>query len=164
MSDSFSPRRSIPVIAALLLVACTGAAHADPATDDSVGSRHEAADIEKFENDAAQADVSHDVEFYTKNLAEDWYAGASDGTFRTKQMRLAEVRDSSKTIVAKECISHLIVRLYGKTAVAQYIRSYTSHRDGECRERETIITDTFVNDDGRWVQIASHGSATHAGG
>jgi hypothetical protein len=68
--------------------------------------------------------------------------------------------DAKKIKTNSEKLSELKVRLYGNTAVATYKDTYDILIMGQRRAHTIIATDTFVNIDGEWKQVASHGSET----
>ena len=114
--------------------------------------------ISKLENDAVKADLTGDIAFYQKVLAEDWTRGDSDGTFYTKADLLKLMADTKNFKTNSEKLSDLKVRVYGNAAVATYKDTYDILIKGEHRAHTIIATDTFVKIGGEWKQLASHGS------
>ena len=114
--------------------------------------------ISKLENDAVKADLTGDIAFYQKVLAEDWTRGDSDGTFYTKADLLKLMADAKNFKTNSEKLSDLKVRVYGNAAVATYKDTYDILIKGEHRAHTIIATDTFVKIGGEWKQVASHGS------
>jgi hypothetical protein len=49
--------------------------------------------------DAAAADLSGDVSFFQRNLADDWTDGMSDGQFQTKKELISDLTDKAETCV-----------------------------------------------------------------
>jgi hypothetical protein len=68
--------------------------------------------------------------------------------------------DKKRIKTNSENLSELKVRVYGNTAVATYKDTYDIQIKGQRRAHSIIVTDTFVNMDGEWKQVASHGSET----
>ena len=114
--------------------------------------------ISNLENDGVKADLAGDPAFYQKVLAEDWTRGDSDGTYYTKADLLNLMGDKNSIKTNSEKLSGLKVRVYGDTAVATYKDTYDLLIKGEHRAHTIIATDTFVKMDGKWKQVASHGS------
>ena len=114
--------------------------------------------ITKLENDAVKADLANDSSFYEKYLADGWTGGTSRGTWDTKQLILADLKDSKNNKTNSESISDLKVRVYGDVAVATYKSTYDSIIRGKHFARTIITTDVFQRQDGEWKQIAGHSS------
>jgi phosphoenolpyruvate carboxylase len=112
--------------------------------------------ITKIENDEIKADLTNDMTFYRKILADDWMGGDSDGVWYTKADILKQLADPAKNKTNKEEISDLKVRVYGSTAIATYTDSYDALVNGEHQVRTIIATDTFVKIGGEWKAVASH--------
>ncbi len=114
--------------------------------------------ITKLENDAVKADLANDSTFYEKYLAEGWTGGTSRGTWDTKPLILADMKDSKNNKTNSENIGDLKVRVYGDVAVATYKSTYDSIIRGKHFARTIITTDVFQRQDGDWKQIAGHSS------
>jgi ketosteroid isomerase-like protein len=114
--------------------------------------------ITKLENDAVKADLANDSAFYEKHFADDWTGGTSRGTWDTKQLILADMKDSKNNKTNSESISDLKVRVYGDVAVATYKSTYDSLIRGKHYARTIITTDVFQQRNGEWKQIAGHSS------
>lgn len=114
--------------------------------------------ITQMENDAVTADLAGDSSFYKKNFAENWTGGSSFGTWDTKKSLLGDMKDTDKNSTKNESINDLNVRVYGSTAIATYTTTYDSMRHGEHVARTVLSTDTFVNENGTWKQVAGHSS------
>lgn len=142
------------LIAALAAITCGRAAepreHATELDD---------ATLVAWVDSAIVARETHGADFYAQNVVDDWSDGTNDGVFRTKAWLLRKLRDSTSTGPTKECHSHMTVSFYGLTAVVTYILTTDSHRDGDCKETTSIVTDTFVKTNGHWMQLASHSSS-----
>lgn len=126
----------------------------NPPTD----AKNAVATITQMENDAVKADLAGDSSFYNKNFAENWTGGTSFGTWDTKQSLLGDMKDTDKNSTKSEAIKDLNVRVYGSTAIATYTTTYDSMRHGERVARTVLSTDTFVNENGTWKQVAGHSS------
>jgi hypothetical protein len=116
-------------------------------------------EIERWENAALQADLRGDASFYENNLADDWTGGTSWGTFQTKAMLVADLKNSKTNITTKETLSQMQVRVYGDAAVSTYTESYDALIHGKRTVKTIVTTDTFVRREGRWIQVAAHSSA-----
>jgi hypothetical protein len=138
---------SIAVLAALNPIA---AAKKQPTTDDAVAA------ITQFENDSVKADLAGDLSFFQKNYADNWTSGYSDGTWGTKESMLADMKDSANNKTNSEVISDLKVRVYDNTAIATYTDTYDSLDHGKHRAKTVLSTDTFVQQNGAWKEVANH--------
>jgi ketosteroid isomerase-like protein len=114
--------------------------------------------ITQLENDAVKADLAGDASFYEKNFAENWIGGDSNGTWYTKEMLVATIKDTQKNKMHSEEISDLNVRTYGDTAIATYTNKYDMLFNGEKRAATILTTDTFTKQHGKWMQVSGHSS------
>ena len=112
--------------------------------------------ITKLENDGVKADLANDVSFYTNNLANDWTAGTSRGTWQTRQSALADMKDTKNNKTNSERISDLKVRVNGDVGIANYTSTYNSLIKGEHYARTVICTDTLQKQNGAWKVVAGH--------
>ena len=141
---------SIVVVATLSPIA---AAKKQSTNEDAVAA------ITQFENDAVKADLAGDSSFYQKNYADNWTGGFSGGTWTTKQSMLADMKDTANNKMNSEEISGLQVRVYdNNTAIATYTTTYDALIRGEHRAKTVLSTDTFVQQNGAWKEVASHSS------
>ena len=140
---------SIVVLATLSPVA---AAKKQPTTD-------AVAAITQFENDAVKADLAGDSSFFQKNYADNWTGGFRGGRWTTKESMLADMKDTANNKMNSEEISDLKVRVYdNETAIATYTDTYNAVIRGENRAKTVLTTDTFVQQNGAWKQVAGHSS------
>ncbi len=151
-----STKRTLFVVVMILAVSAifAYASSKNSATD----VKNAVATITQMENDAVNADLAGDSSFYTRNLADTWTGGSSFGTWDTKQSLLSDLKDTDKNSTKSEAIKDLNVRVYGSTAIATYTTTYESMRHGERVARTVLSTDTFVNENGTWKQVAGHSS------
>ena len=140
---------SIVVVATLSPIA---AAKKQSTNEDAVAA------ITQFENDAVKADLAGDSSFYQKNYADNWTGGFSGGTWTTKQSMLADMKDTANNKMNSEVISGLEIRVYDNTAIATYTTTYDALIRGERRAKTVLSTDTFVQQNGVWKEVASHSS------
>ena len=141
---------SIAVLASLSPIAAT---KEQPTNGDAVAA------ITQFENDAVKADLAGDSSFYQKNYADNWTGGFSGGTWTTKESILADMKDTANNKMNSEEISGLQVRVYdNNTAIATYTTTYDALIRGEHRAKTVLSTDTFVQQNGTWKEVASHSS------
>lgn len=115
--------------------------------------------VTQYEHDAAAADLSGDVSFYQKNLADDWSDGMSNGQFQTKKDLISDLANKANNITFHETLANLNVRTYGHTAVATYTETYDALTGGKRVTKTIITTDTFVKTGERWKLVAAHSSA-----
>ncbi|HTI39400.1 MAG TPA: nuclear transport factor 2 family protein [Vicinamibacterales bacterium] len=116
------------------------------------------ATITKMEHDAVTADLSGDHAFYQNYLANDWSGGSSRGTRDSKPSIIAAMKDTQNNKTTSESIGDVKVRVYGDVAIAEYQSTYDAMIRGKRYARTIITTDTFLQQDGAWKQIASHSS------
>jgi ketosteroid isomerase-like protein len=115
--------------------------------------------ITQYEHDAAAADLSGDVSFYQRNLADDWMDGMSNGRFQKKKELISDLTDKANNITFHETISDLKVRLYGDTAIATYTEMFDALISGKRVSKTIITTDTLAKIGGQWKLVAAHSSA-----
>jgi len=149
MRIMFALFASIVVAAVLSPIA---AAKKPSTNDDAVAA------ITQFENNAVKADLAGDSSFYQKNYADNWTGGFSGGTWTTKQSMLADMKDTANNKMNSEVISGLEIRVYDNTAIATYTTTYDALIRGERRAKTVLSTDTFVQQNGVWKEVASHSS------
>ncbi len=151
-----STKRTLFVVVAILAVAAIFA-FASP-KNKPTDVKYAVATVTEMENEAVKADLAGDSSFYNRNLAENWTGGTSFGTWDTKQSLLGDMKDTDKNSTKSEAIKDLNVRVYGNMAIATYTTTYESMRHGERVARTVLSTDTFVNENGTWKQVAGHSS------
>ncbi|HET7183683.1 MAG TPA: nuclear transport factor 2 family protein [Terriglobales bacterium] len=149
--------KTAPFAIVMILAVASIFAFASP-KNSPTDAKNAVATITQMENDAVNADLAGDSSFYNRNLAENWTGGTSFGTWDTKQSLLGDMKDTDKNSTKSEAIKDLNVRVYGSTAIATYTTTYDSMRHGERVARTVLSTDTFVNENGTWKQVAGHSS------
>lgn len=155
-------------LAVLLITALfsLGAVALDPArSPDAVA-------IRKWEDAALAAELANDDRFFADNLHVDWTLGTNTGRFQSRRDFIRDVHDGDPNLVVNASIEGMDVRVHGDTAIATYQKDYEVHvlddrllHTGGDRPRHAddvavhlLVTDTFVRDGGRWLQLASHAS------
>ena len=120
--------------------------------------------IRQWENAALAAELANDDRFFADNLHVDWTLGMGTGRFLSRRDFIRDVHDANPDVVVDATIEGLDVRVHGDTAVATYNKDYEARVRDARRGREEpvflhlVVTDTFVRDGGRWLQLASHAS------
>jgi hypothetical protein len=152
---TFTGRFVLAVVAALTVIALS-AWSANSKQEDPVVW------ITQYERDAATADLTGDISFYQKNLADDWSDGMSNGEFQSKKALISDLTDKTRNITFHETLSDIKVRVYGVTAVATYTEVYDALMDGKRVAKTIITTDTFAKMGGQWKLVAAHSSAVAA--
>ncbi len=114
--------------------------------------------ITKLENESSKAGLANDASFLEKNLANDWTAGTSRGTWDTKASILADMKDTKNNKTNSDSISDLKVRVHGDVAIATYKDTYDALIKGRHYARAVLSTDVFERRNGAWILVASHGS------
>lgn len=152
MANAYRTRRLVIWAAVLtMILSFAGIANSEP--EDGV------AWMTQYEHDAAAADLSGDVSFYQRNVADDWTDGMSNGRFQNKKELISDLTDKANNITFHETISDLKVRPYGDTAIATYTEMYDALISGKRVSKTIITTDTFVRMGGQWKLVAAHSSA-----
>ena len=68
------------------------------------------------------------------------------------------MKDTANNKMNSEVISGLEIRVYDNTAIATYTTTYDALIRGERRAKTVLSTDTFVQQNGVWKEVASHSS------
>ena len=152
MANAYRTPRMV-IWVAVLTIALSFAGIASSKPEDPV------AWISQYEHDAAAADLSGDVSFYQRNLADDWTDGMSNGRFQNKKELISDLTDKANNITFHETITDIKVRLYGDTAIATYTEMYDALISGKRVSKTIITTDTFAKIGGQWKLVAAHSSA-----
>jgi hypothetical protein len=112
--------------------------------------------IRRWEEAALAAELAGDDRFFADNLHRDWTMGMGTGRFLSRRDRIRDVRDADPDTVLDVAIADLDVRVAGDAAVATYRKSYDARVRGAAVAVHLVVTDTFVRDRDRWLQLASH--------
>ena len=116
------------------------------------------AEIARLEQESVKSDLANDRSFSDNYLADNFTAGDSFGEWETKQSILKDMSDPQHNQTTKEEMSDLKVRVYGNTAVATYRETYDTLYHGATRSRTIIVTETWVEQGGKWKEVAAHAS------
>jgi hypothetical protein len=114
--------------------------------------------IRRWEEAALAAELAGDGRFFADHLHRDWTMGLGTGRFLSRRDRIRDVHDTDPDVVLDAAIADLDVRVLGDTAVATYRKSYDARVRGAAVAVHLVVTDTFVRERDRWLQLASHAS------
>lgn len=147
-----SVARTFLVALAIIALFSLGAFALDP-------QRGQDADaIRRWEEAALAAELAGDERFFADNLHRDWTMGMGTGRFLSRRDRIRDMHDADPDMKLDAAIADLDVRVAGDAAVATYRKSYDARVGGEAVAVHLVVTDTFVRDRDRWLQLASHAS------
>ena len=138
----------IPAIALCALLFDAGAQSADAA-----------AVIAALEQRLARAWVERDRAFIDNLLAPDWSVIDPSGAVLSKQQVLDQTFGSTERRIDAMTIDEVKVRIFRGGAVATGRTRATGSYRGQTGTATLRFTDVFVLREGRWVIVASHGSA-----
>jgi ketosteroid isomerase-like protein len=111
----------------------------------------------QIEHDWGNAMVKADVDAFSRCVAEDWVLTTSDGSFVTKSIAQADLREGALRIESFR-LEDVTVRVYGDAAVVLGLITEKSKLRGKDTSGKSRFTDVFVKRDGRWQAVASHES------
>ena len=140
-------RRSLSAIAAALSLLIT----LSLAAQSSGGSTEE--QIEKLENDRAQAVVKGDVPALEKMTADDYTIIDRTGRMRDKQTTLGAIKSGDIKLTSNK-LSDLKVRVYGDTAVVTGRSDAEGTNGGVSMNGPVRFTRVYVKKDGQWQSVA----------
>jgi uncharacterized protein (TIGR02246 family) len=142
--------RTAAASALLIAVAVPGSRAAQPAASE--------AELRALEEKLARAWVEKDRPFIEGLLAADWSVTDATGQVLTKDQVLAQTFASADRTIDSMTIDDVRVRLFGSMAVVTGRTRATGSYRGQTGSAVLRFTDVFVERDGRWQIVASHGS------
>lgn len=98
-------------------------------------------------NDIAQASMDGDMSFIAKSTTDDFQFTDIDGSVKSKNKTLAEVKQQ-KLVKSFEIINDKLVSLDESTAVLTYTLRVTAKNGGKL---SASVTDTYARQDGKWL-------------
>lgn len=140
-------RKSLLAIAAILSLLMT----VSLAAQSSGGSTEE--QLEKIENDRAQAVVKGDVAALDKMTSDDYTIIDRTGRLRDKQTTMAGIKSGEIKITSNK-LSDLKVRVYGDTAVITGRSDTEGTINGAPSNGAVRFTRVYVKKDGQWQSVA----------
>jgi ketosteroid isomerase-like protein len=143
--------RTAAASALLIAVAVPGSRAAQPAASE--------AELRALEEKLARAWVEKDRPFIEGLLAADWSVTDATGQVLTKDQVLAQTFASADRTIDSMTIDDVRVRLFGSMAVVTGRTRATGSYRGQTGSAVLRFTDVFVQRDGRWQIVASHGSS-----
>jgi Ketosteroid isomerase homolog len=139
-------RKSLFAIAAALSLLMTASVVAQ-----STGNTEE--QIEKLENDRAQAVVKGDVASLDKMTSDDYTIIDRAGRMRDKQATMAAIKSGDIKLTSNK-LSDLKVRVYGDTAVVTGRSDAEGSINGTPSNGPVRFTRVYVKKDGQWQSVA----------
>ena len=146
-------RIKIPIAVAICLI---GVAALIPVLSSQMNSSDAVAAVTKLENDGIKAALANDVSYLKTYYSDDMVSGTSFGEWLTKASQVADAADPANNKTNSSKISDLKVTAHGNVAIARYLNTYDDVYHGQHRTRSVICTDTWVNEDGAWKEVANH--------
>jgi Domain of unknown function (DUF4440) len=139
----------IRALALLLLLAPLALAQ------DSPGTAGDESKVIALENLWNQMQIQHDADAMSKMLDADFVFTDYDGTVMNKAQFLASIRDTS-TELSVEVSENMKLHRHGGTVVVVGATHEKGSFKGKRYERQGRFTDTWLNENGQWICIASH--------
>lgn len=140
-------RRSLFAIAVTLSLLMT----VSVAAQSSGGSTEE--QIEKLENDRAQAVIKRDMDALDKMTSDDYTIIDRSGRMRDKQATMAGIKSGDIKVTSNK-LSDLKVRVYGDTAVVTGRSDTEGSNNGTSMNGPVRFTRVYVKKDGQWQSVA----------
>jgi ketosteroid isomerase-like protein len=140
-------RKSLFAIAttlSLLITVCAAAQSTGGSTEEQ---------IEKLENDRAQAVVKGDVAALEKTTADDYTIIDRAGRIRDKQATMGAIKSGDIKLTSNK-LSDLKVRVYGDTAVVTGRSDAEGSVNGTPSNGPVRFTRVYVKKDGQWQSVA----------
>ena len=158
----------VPIFVAGLGIACSQ----PPATTSSssaaapVSATAPAEDVEatiaQLERNWVQAIVKKDTAALERILADDFNGTSPTAHTYTRTAAVNDIKSASYVVDSME-LDEISVNVYGNTAVALTSQEEKSRYDGRDTSGHFHFTDVWVNRDGRWQVVASHGTRFDTG-
>lgn len=115
------------------------------------------ATVKELEREWVDAIVNKRVDTLTRLLADE-FVGTSPSAHRyTKGLAIEDLR-SGRYVVTSMDLNEITVNAYGDMAIAFTNQTETSQYDGVDVSGHYHYTDVWLNQDGRWQAVASHGT------
>ena len=113
-----------------------------------------------LEMEWSEADQRGDAAWFERNLADDYYGVSSrTGKLNTKADDVADIKNR-KDKVDSAVASDMQVRVDGNTGVVTGVYTMKGRDEkGQPFDRRIRYTDVYVKRDGRWLAVASQGTA-----
>ena|SRR5580765_2466541 len=113
--------------------------------------------ILKMETDWADSFVEGDMAFTERITADDYSFINSNGETQTKA-QFVEMFNSKAYKITYLDLDNFKVRVFGDTAVATYGQTEKRQYEGRDNSGHYVYTDVWVNRNGGWQIVASHGT------
>lgn len=119
--------------------------------------------LTKWLNELAVASVHGDVGFFENFMADDYEGTTTNGVMKDKAQWLADYR-SQKVKFLSHVFDHIVVRVYGETAVVTNGATAVEILKGNKRVGRTQNLRAFVKREGRWQCVAFQSTVVRSEG
>ncbi|MCU1237150.1 MAG: hypothetical protein JWP63_5117 [Candidatus Solibacter sp.] len=113
--------------------------------------------VMRIEREMLNAILKGDASANERYLADTYVFTAPDGAVQNKAQAIADLK-SGELKLQSASLDDAKVQVYGDTAVVTYSSNDKGTYKGKDISGKTRWTDVFVNHNGRWQVVASHGS------
>jgi ketosteroid isomerase-like protein len=110
-----------------------------------------------IERELLAAILKGDASASERYLADTYVFTGPDGTVETKAQAIADLKSGDLKLQAAS-LDGAKVQVYGETAIVTYSSNDKGTYKGKDISGKTRWTDVFVNQNGRWQLVASHGT------
>ena len=128
----------------------------------ATSGEHVQGTIGDLERQWVAAIVNKDGAALDRLLADDFSGTSPTAHLYTKGMAVDDLSEGTYVVEAME-LDEISVNVYGNTAVAFASQDETSRYGGKDTSGHYHYTNVWVNKDGRWQAVASHGTRYQAG-
>ncbi len=112
--------------------------------------------VMRIEHELLNAILKGDPSANERYLADTYVFTGPDGTVENKSQAIADLKSGDLKLQSAS-LDGAKVQVYGDTAVVTYISTDKGTFKGKDISGKTRWTDVFVNRNGRWQVVASHG-------
>jgi ketosteroid isomerase-like protein len=113
--------------------------------------------IMRIERELLNAALKGDAAASERHLAETYVFTGPDGTVENKAQAVADLKSGDLKLQSAS-LDNAKVQAYGGTAVVTYSSNDKGTYKGKDITGKTRWTDVFVNQNGRWQLVATHGT------
>ena len=113
--------------------------------------------VMRIERELLNAVLKGDASANERYLADTYVFTGPDGTVENKAQAIADLKSGDLKLQSAS-LDNAKVQVYGDTAVVTYSSNDKGTFKGKDISGKTRWTDVFVNQNGRWQLVASHGT------
>ena len=143
--------RMLAFVGILCVLCCSAFAHSKGAP--SAGAEQA---VMRIERELLNAVLKGDPSANERYLADTYVFTGPDGTVENKAQAIADLKSGDLKLQSAS-LDGAKVQVYGDTAVVTYSSNDKGTYKGKDISGKTRWTDVFVNHNGRWQVVASHG-------